>query len=168
MSFKLRMKEYRINRIIDWHKYLDEEIRTRSNLKKKYTKLSNICLGTEIFIIITELGIVGTSVALPVIVPVSVPFSVALTTCTAILKSVYSFVTKKVNKHSEIKLLAKSKLNSIEEKFAKAMKDGKITDEEYDTEQEIKNYESMKLNILNEYKKQLLFAVKSLNNKVND
>ena len=78
------------------------------------------------------MGIVGKSVALPVIVPVSVPFSVVLTACTAILKSVYSFVTKKINKPSEIELFAKSKLNSIEEKFAKAMKDGKITDEVYD------------------------------------
>ena len=115
------------------------------------------------------MGIVGTSVALPVIVPVSEQFSVALTTCTAILKSVYNFVTKKVNKHSEIELLAKSKLNSLEEKFAKAMKDGKITYDEYnDIEQEIKNDESTELNILNEYKNQLLFAVKSFNNKVID
>jgi len=96
-------------------------------------------LGTEFFIIITELGIVGTSFALPVIVPVSVPFSVALTTCTAILKSVYSFVTKKIDKHSEIELLAKSKLNSIEKKFAKVIKVGKRTVEEYeDIKQEIK------------------------------
>ena len=108
------------------------------------------------------MGVVGTSVALPI----SVPFSIALTTCTAILKLVYSFVTKKVNKHSEIVLLAKSKLNLIKEKLAKAIKDGEITDEEYnDIEEEIKNYESMKLNILNEYKKQLLFPVKSLNTR---
>lgn len=61
---------------------------------------------------------------------------------------------KKINKHSEIDLLAKAELNSIEEKFTKAVKDGKITDEEFnDIEQEIKNYEYIKSNILNEYNK---------------
>ena len=49
-------------------------------------------------------------------------------------------------------MLAKAKLNSIEEKFTKAIKDGEITDEEFDNiEQEIKNYEHMKSVILNEY-----------------
>jgi len=50
-------------------------------------------------------------------------------------------------------LLAKTELNSIEEKFTKAIKDGEITDEEFDNiEQKIKNYENMKSVILNEYK----------------
>jgi hypothetical protein len=52
-------------------------------------------------------------------------------------------------------LLAKAKLNSNEEKFTKAIKDGKITAEEFnDIEQEI-NYENMKSNILNEYNNEL-------------
>jgi hypothetical protein len=47
----------------------------------------------------------------------------------------------------------KDKLNSIEEKFTKAIKDGKITDEEFnDIEQEIKNNENLKSSILNENK----------------
>ena len=50
-------------------------------------------------------------------------------------------------------MLAKTELNSIEEKFTKAIKDGEITDEEFDNiEQEIKIYENMKSVILNEYK----------------
>jgi hypothetical protein len=51
-------------------------------------------------------------------------------------------------------LLAKAKLNSIEEKFTQAIKEGKSTDKEFnDVEQEIKNYETMKSNILAEYNK---------------
>jgi len=68
-----------------------------------------------------------------------------------ILRSKSGLITKKINKHSEIKLLAKAKLNSTEEKFMKAIKDGKITDEELNNiEQEI-NYENMKSSILNDY-----------------
>jgi hypothetical protein len=91
--------------------YLDEERKIRDSLKKKYTKLSNICLGTTFFIIISELVIVGTSIAVPMIGPVSVIISVALTTCSTILKSVSRLINKKNNKYSGIELLAKAKLN---------------------------------------------------------
>jgi hypothetical protein len=135
------------------YKYLDEERKTRNNLKKKYMKLSNAFLGTEFLITISELGMVGTSIAVPIIIPVSLPISVALTTCSKILRSKSGLITKKNNKHSEVELLAKAKLNSIEEKFTRATKDGKITDENFnDIEQETKNYENMKSTILNENK----------------
>jgi hypothetical protein len=87
MCLKIKMSEFRINRIMDQYMYLDEERKTRNNLKKKYTRVSNVCLGTELFIIVSELGITGTSIALPVIMPVSAPV-VALTTCSTILKSI--------------------------------------------------------------------------------
>jgi len=77
------------------YKHLDEERKTRSNLKRKYTKVPNAFLGMEFFLANLELGMVGTSVALPVIIPVSAPISVALTTCSAILKSVSRLLTKK-------------------------------------------------------------------------
>jgi len=133
------MNNYRINHIMNQYKYLDEERKTRNNLKKKYDKLSNACFGAEFFMTVSELGIVGTSIALPVMIPFSVPVSVALTTCLAILRSTNGLITKTVNKHSKIELLAKAKLNSIEDKFTKAMTDGEITDEEFnDIKQEIK------------------------------
>ena len=47
------------------------------------------------FLTISELGIVGTSLVLPVMIPCSVPVSVALTTCLAVLRSTNSFITKK-------------------------------------------------------------------------
>jgi hypothetical protein len=84
------------------YKYLDEESKTRSNLKKKYNKLSNACFGTEFFITVSELGIVGTSIALPIMIPFSVPISVVLTSCLAILRSTNGFITKKISKHSKV------------------------------------------------------------------
>ena len=75
---EFHMNNYRINRIMNQYKYLDEERKTRNNLKKKYIKLSNACLGTEFFISVSEFAMVGTSIAVPIIIPVSVPISVAL------------------------------------------------------------------------------------------
>ena len=159
------MDEFRINRITDKYKYLDEEIKVRNNLKKKYTRLSNIFIGTEIILIAFELGITGSTITLPVITPVSTPIIVALTTCSTILKSVGRLITKKISKHSEIVLLAMSKLNSLEEKFKRAINDGEISEQEFfDIQPEIKNYESMKLNIQNEYK----FTSLNINKKQND
>jgi CRISPR/Cas system CMR subunit Cmr4 (Cas7 group RAMP superfamily) len=135
------------------YEYLDEEIKARNYLKRKYTKLSNIFLGTEIFLIVFELGLTGNTIAVPVITPVSAPIVVALTTCSTVLKSVGRLISRKTSKHSEIVLLARSKLNSLEKKFNKAINDEEITEDEFnDIQQEIKNYESMKLNIQNEYK----------------
>ena len=52
-------------------------------------------------------------------------------------------------------MLARAKLNSLEEQFTKAIRDGKITDEEFsDIEHEIKNYENMKSSILNSTNKE--------------
>lgn len=73
------LNNYRINCIMNQYKYLDEERKTRNNLKKKYTKLSKACHGTEFFIAISDLGMVGTSISVPVMIPVSAPISVALT-----------------------------------------------------------------------------------------
>jgi hypothetical protein len=85
----------------------------------------------DVFITVSELEMDGTSIALPI--------SIGLTTCATILRSTSGLIAKKISKHSEIELLAKAKLNSIEEKFTKAIKDGKITDDEFkDNEQEIK------------------------------
>jgi len=99
--------------ITDLYKYLNEERTTRGNLIKKYVKLSNAYFGTELFITVSELGIFGASIALPIMIPFSAPISVALTACLAILRSTNGLITKKVNKHSKIALLAKTKLNSI-------------------------------------------------------
>jgi hypothetical protein len=129
-----------------------KESKDRNTIKEMYTKLLNVCLGIEFFLIISELGIVGSSIALPAVIPFSVPISIGLTSCSIILRSSSRLIAKKINKHLEIESLARAKFNSTEETFTKAVQDGKITDEEFnDIEREIKNYENMKLNILNKY-----------------
>ena len=94
MLSEFDMNNYRINHITSQYKFLDEERKTRSNLKKKCVKLSNDCLGTEVFITVSELGMVGTSIALPVIIPFSLPISVGLTTCATILRSTSGLITE--------------------------------------------------------------------------
>jgi len=147
---------YRLNRIMQDYKYLDDEIKTRTNLKKRYKKISNTISATDYLIILSELGMVGSSIALPIIIPFSVPISIGLTVFSTIFKSSWGYSTKKIEKHNTIELLAKSKRNSIETKFTKAMKDGQLSDDEFkDIEDEIRNYNEMKEKILKEYNKNI-------------
>jgi ABC-type transport system involved in multi-copper enzyme maturation permease subunit len=149
------------------HDFLDKESKDRNTVKKKYTKLLNVCLGIEFFLIISELGMVGSSIALPAVIPFSVPISIGLTSCSIILRSSSRLIAQKINKHLEIESLARAKFNSIEEKFAKALQDGKITDEEFtDIEQEINNYENMKASILSKYNSGRTEVWDSLKNKL--
>jgi len=147
-------QNYKINRIMCHYNYLDKEIKARNNLKKKYTKVSSTTFGIECLVTVVELGAIVSSLAVPILIPLSAPISVGLTTTMALLRSSSGLLSRKINKHAAIELLARSKLDSIEEKFYKAIKDGKLTDEEFnDIEQEVKNYNKMKQQILGEFQK---------------
>jgi multidrug efflux pump subunit AcrB len=59
--------------------FLEKESKARNTIKKRYAKILNVCLGIEFFLIISELGMVGSSIVLPVVIPFSVPISTELT-----------------------------------------------------------------------------------------
>jgi hypothetical protein len=152
MTIEFDVDKYRINRITNLHDFLDKEREARNRIKKKYVKLLNISLGIEFFLILLELGTVGSSIALPAIIPFSVPISIGLTSCSIILKSSNMIVMQKINKHLEIESLARAKFNSIQEKFTRAIEDSRITAEEFnDIEREMENYENMKSSIINKH-----------------
>ncbi len=70
-----------------------------------------------------------------------------------VLRNGSKLITKKIDKHAHIELLAKSKRNSIDEKYTKAMEDGVISESEFqDIRKEIYNYDEMKKSILNQFK----------------
>jgi hypothetical protein len=145
---------YRINKIGEYVKYLDSELKDRERLKKSYGKFDKTLFGIECTCMVTELGITGTSFVLPPLVLISTPICLGLTILSAFLRNGSKMLTRKIDKHSSIELLARSKRNSIDEKYTKAMEDGKISDLEFqDIRKEISNYDEMKKNILNSFKK---------------
>ena len=145
---------YRINKIGEYVKYLDAELKDRERLKKSYGKFDKTLFVIECTCMVTELGITGTSFVLPPLMLISTPVCLGLTVISAVLRNGSKMLTKKIDKHSAIELLAKSKRNSIDEKYTKAMEDGKISDLEFqDIRKEISNYDEMKKNILNSFKK---------------
>jgi hypothetical protein len=150
-DFSERTTNYKINKIGDYIKYLDAELRDRERLKKSYGKFDKTLFGVECTCMVTELGVTGASFFLPL---VSTPICLGLTLFSAVLRNGSKMLTRKIDKHSAIELLAKSKRNSIDEKYTKAMEDGVISDVEFqDIRKEIANYDEMKKTILKEFKK---------------
>lgn len=145
---------YKINKIGEYIKYLDAEIKDRERLKKGYGKFDKTLFGVECTCMVTELGITGTSFFIPPLILISTPVCLGLTLVSAVLRNGSKLLTGKIDKHSAIELLARSKRNSIDEKYTKAMEDGVISDAEFqDIRKEISNYDDMKKTILNEFKK---------------
>ena len=84
----------------------------------------------------------ATVIGLPVGI-VSASFSLASSTSTGLIKKVLKKTRNKKKKHSKIVMLARTKLNSIENKICKVLADNEIRYEDFETiideEKSIKN-----------------------------
>lgn len=150
----INTSNYKINQLIQYHKFLKDEEKERNRLKKSYSKLGKSIVGAEFVMTALEIALTAGSIALPFLVPITTLSCLGLTIGSVSAKSAWAILGQKKNKHSEVELLAKSKLNSINEKFVKAIEDGIITDDEFkNISQEIKNFEMMKAEILSKYSK---------------
>jgi hypothetical protein len=131
---------YKINQIILKHKFLNDETLKRNSLKKKYSKIRKTLTLFEVLLIGGEISITVASVALPVLIPL-LPIFGGLTASGVGCRFISSYFSKKEKKHETLAILANSKTRSIEENFAKALRDGVVSDEEYSTiEREVKLY----------------------------
>lgn len=148
------MMNAKLNTILNYKRSLEQEQSEREKLKKRYTKIDKALFGIECSCMFTELGLTGTSFAVPVVIPIAAPVCLGLTIFSALLRNTSKFINRKSEKHAAIELLAKSKINSILEKYTKAMEDGEISLEEFkDINKEISNFSDMKKEILASYKR---------------
>jgi hypothetical protein len=143
---------YRINHIMDMKRNLDKEFTNREGFKKRYQKFDKSLFGLECTSVVSELALVGSSVAFPLLIPFATPVCLGLTAVTMILRNGSKIITKKIEKHNTIATLAKSKLSSIREKFSRAIEDGTISESEFnDIVKEIQSYEVLKKEILSNF-----------------
>ena len=129
---------YRLQKIGEIQKTLEAERDKRYNLAKKYQRSINIISGCCYLFEITSVGLgtagialLSTIIATPVVMAMegvaigAGGLSVAGNLiCNKVLSS-------KAKKHLQIKLLAESKLNKINDHVSKALKDSLISDEEF-------------------------------------
>ena len=132
-------QKFRLNKINEIKDYLVAEIKERESMSKrlsKYIAFFNYFDKSLIVLSVTTGGIsipsfatvIGASIGV-----VSVSFSLAFSISTGLIKKLLKTTRNKKKKHNKIVMLARSKLNSIDSKISKALKNNEIEHEGFVT-----------------------------------
>lgn len=135
---------FRIKKIMDDEKLLQDEIKHRNSICKKYGRLSTITDGIEYSLILADI-VVGTLAAtIPGVGSVvsSATFS-GVGLISGVAKLIQSKLNEKKLKHYKLSVVATTTLNNLHHKISKAIIDEQISHEEFEDIQ----------NTMNEWKK---------------
>ena len=146
-------KTFRLQTLQAMEQYLQDEIRTRQSLKKRYSYLKNsfAVLNYTLLTISLVAGATGVLVS-PGIILSAVTSSVSIVSmiCPALAKKMQI----KSKKHSAIQNLAEEKLNTVYCHISKALNDDFISEEEFkQVHDDIETYRRGKENIILQHKK---------------
>ena len=97
---------------------------------KKYKRGINITDGVDTVLISAEVIMAGIGLTVPVMLPLEIASAVCrcIDVCVNLVRRK---LTSKAQKHNKIKAIADSKINSINNLISKALKDGQISDDEF-------------------------------------
>ena len=123
-------QNYRLQKISEIEKTLITERDNRKALYKKYKRGINITDGIDTGLISASVILAGIGLAIPVLFPLQVS-AVVCGSFGACVKLIRRRLHTKIQKHSEIKTIADSKLNSIKNLISKALTDGQISENEF-------------------------------------
>ena len=149
-------KTFRLKRISDIREILEKEVETRGRYRRRYKSVYNTAIyvnaGAGLTSVASSVSAAATA-ATGVGIIASVPLGF-LAVATGVLRVVSAGISKillkKVEKHQEIKLIAASKLSSVNGLVSKALQDGNISNEEYQIIlQEMESYRNHKSQIRN-------------------
>ena len=129
--------EYRLQRISEIQKLLENERDKRQTLSKKYHRVFNIVsniytglITVTIGLGVSGIGLLSTIIAAPVVVAME-----ATALGIGLLSIGGSFINKKLSSkaeiHLQIKIMAESSLATIQDLISKALIDDSISDEEF-------------------------------------
>ena len=147
-------QQFRLNKINEIKYYFLAEIREREligkNLSKYIASLKYFDKSLNVLSIVSgsiSIALFATIIGVPAgIVGASCGFTFTITS--GFVKKFLKTITNKKKKHDKIVVLARSKLNSIENKISKALIDNEISHEEFETIiDEEKKYRELKESI---------------------
>jgi hypothetical protein len=135
---------FRIKKIMDDEKLLQDEIKNRNGMCKKYGRLSTVTDGLEYSLILADIvvGVVAASIPGVGNMISSATFS-GVGSISGVAKLVQSKLNEKKMKHYRLSVIASTTLNNLHRKIKKATIDGDISHEEFEDIQ----------NTINEWKK---------------
>ena len=149
-------KTFRLKRISDIREILEKEVETRGRYRRRYKSVYNTAIyvnaGAGLTSVASSVSAAATA-ATGVGIIASVPLgflAVATGVLSVVSAGISKILLKKVEKHQEIKLIAVSKLSSVNGLVSKALQDGNISNEEYQIIlQEMESYRNHKSQIRN-------------------
>ena len=161
-GFDDRGHSYRLNIIREIQAFLEEEIKNREAVSKKYFRMAKVVNMIDNTLITITIGAEGTG-AILLATGVGSPFALALgisgavTGAVSLIGNIFSKkATIKAEKHLKIKTLAIAKLDTISSHISKALTDNFISDEEFKLiMEEMDKYKALKEEIRNNTKKKL-------------
>ena len=132
-------QKFRVNKINETKDYLVAEIRERESMSKRLSKyiaffdyfdklLIVLSVTTGSISIASFATVIGAPVG-----TVSTSFSLAFSISTGLIKKLLKTTRNRKKKHNKIVMLARSKLNSIDSKISKALKNNEIEHEGFVT-----------------------------------
>ena len=141
------IQNYRLQKISEIEKTLINERDDRKSLYKKYKRALNISDGVDT-------GLISASIilaSLGIVIPIMIPMTISAAICGGLgmcVKLIRRKLTIKTKKHSNIKTIAESKINSVKDIVSKSLQDGDISDIEFKMVlNEMENYSTLKKEI---------------------
>lgn len=135
---------FRIKKIMDDEKVLQDEIKSRNSMCKKYGRFSTLTDGVEYTLILADIVMGTLATALPGVGSV---VSAATFSGVGLISGVAKLIQSKLNekklKHYKLSVIAHTTLTNLHHKISKAIIDGQISHEEFEDIQ----------NTMNEWKK---------------
>ena len=130
-------QDYRLTKISEVQKDIEKEIEYRTTLYKKYRRGINVVDAADAGLLTVSLGLGATGMTMLagiITSPIAIGLEVAAGVC-GLAGLAGNFVRRKLavkaKKHNEIKTLGESKLNTIADLVSKSLKDGTISDDEF-------------------------------------
>ena len=153
---------YRLKIIREIQAFLEEEIKNREAISKKYFRMAKVVNTIDNTLITITIGAEGTGAVL-LATGVGSPFALVLGITGVVTGAISLFgnifnkkATTKAEKHLKIKTLATAKLDTIVTHISKAMMDNFISDEEFKLiMEEMDKYKALKEDIRSKTKKKL-------------
>ena len=116
---------------------LEKERDFRASLYKKYRRRANVVDEVDTALSVASVGLAASGVGLLstiIAVPVAIGIQAGAIVCGLLGadgKIIGRKLQKKARKHDQIRVLAKSKINTIADRISTALTDDKITDDEF-------------------------------------
>ena len=150
----LNNQQFQLNKINEIEDYFITEIKERELMSKKLSKYISLFdyFDKSLIVLSVTSGDVSVALFATVIgVPIgitSASLSLAFRLCARLVKKLLKATRKRKKKHNKIVMLARSKLNSIENKISEALINNQISHEDFITIiNEERNYRELKANI---------------------